>query len=79
MREKKNTIKGKIAVGFVLAFLAMILTGIISYNSYRELLNSLNDSTNPELKLKQLSEILADISEAEASMRQRAARSRHRS
>ena len=52
-----------------MALLAMLLTGIISYNSYKELLASVNQPSNPEMKLKELSQILADISEAEASMR----------
>ncbi len=69
MREKKNTIKGKIIGGFILALMAMLLTGIISYNSYKELLVSLDEPSNPEVKLKELSQTLADISEAEASMR----------
>ncbi len=67
--SEKNTIKGKIVAGFLLAIVAMLLTGIISYTSYKELLSSLNDTHHPEVKLKKLSEILADISEAEASMR----------
>ena len=68
MKEKKNTIKSKVIGGFLLVLLAMVLTGIISYNSYRELL-SVNQPQNPDQKLKKLSQILADISEAEANMR----------
>jgi len=68
MKEKRNTIKSKVIGGFLLVLLAMVLTGIISYNSYRELL-WVNQPQNPDQKLKELSQILADISEAEANMR----------
>ncbi len=67
--KTKITIKRKVILGFSLAVVAMILTGIISYNSYKELLSSLNETSNPEVKLTALSGLLADISEAEASMR----------
>lgn len=69
MHKKKNTIKIKVIGWFLLAALAVLLTGIISYNSYRELLSSLDNPSNQETKLKELGAILADITEAEANMR----------
>ena len=69
MHKKQNTIKIKVIGWFLLAALAVLLTGIISYNSYRELLSSLDNPSNQETKLKELGAILADITEAEAHMR----------
>ena len=69
MHKKQNTIKIKVIGWFLLAALAVLLTGIISYNSYRELLQSLENPSNQETKLKELGDILADITEAEANMR----------
>ena len=69
MQIKRNTIKIKVVGWFVLAALAVLLTGIISYNSYTELLRSLDSSENQEKKLTELGNALADITEAEAKMR----------
>ena len=52
-----------------MAGLAVLLTGIISYNSYRELLRSLENPSNQQTKLKELSDIMANITEEEAKMR----------
>ncbi len=69
MHQKQNTIKIKVVGWFLLAALAVLLTGIISYNSYRELLISLENPSNQQTKLIVLGDILADITEAEAKMR----------
>lgn len=69
MQKKQNTIKIKVIGWFILAALAVLLTGIISYTSYRELLRSLENPVTQEVKLKELGNILADITEAEAKMR----------
>ena len=69
MQVKKNTIKIKVIGWFILAALAVLLTGIISYNSYTELLGSLDNSESQEKKLTELGNTLADITEAEAKMR----------
>ncbi len=69
MLKKQNTIKIKVIGWFLLAALAVLLTGIISYNSYRELLRSLENPSNQQTKLKELGNIMANITEAEAKMR----------
>lgn len=69
MQKRHNTIKIKVIGWFLLAALAVLLTGIISYTSYRELLNSLDNDVTQETKLKALGDILANITEAEAKMR----------
>ncbi len=69
MNQKNNTIRVKVIGWFLLAALAVMLTGIISYNSYRDLLRSLEGTTLEETKLMALGEILVDITEAEAKMR----------
>jgi len=69
MHKKHNTIKVKVIGWSLLAGLAVLLTGIISYNSYRDLLRSLEGTSFEETKLVALGEILADITEAEAKMR----------
>lgn len=69
MQKKHNTIKVKVIGWFLLAALAVLLTGIISYNSYRDLLRSLENTSVQETKLKALGEILVDITHAEAKMR----------
>ncbi len=69
MLKKQNTIKIKVIGWFLLAALAVLLTGIISYNSYRELLRSLEYPSNQQTKLKELGDIMAYITEAEAKMR----------
>jgi len=69
MHQKQNTIKIKVVGWFLLAALAVLLTGIISYNSYRELLISLENPSNQQTKLIVLGDILADITKAEAKMR----------
>jgi signal transduction histidine kinase/CheY-like chemotaxis protein len=69
MSNNRNTIKTKVIGWFLLAALAVLLTGIISYNSYRELIRSLENPVSQEAKLKELGNILADITEAEAKMR----------
>ncbi len=69
MHKKQNTIKIKVIGWFLLAALAVLLTGIISYNSYHELLRSLENPSNQQTKLKELGDILANITKAEAKMR----------
>ena len=69
MQKKHNTIRIKVIGWFLLAALAVLLTGVISYNSYRQLLGSLDNASTQETKLKALGDILANITEAEANMR----------
>ena len=69
MSKKPNTIRTKVIGWFLLAALAVLLTGIISYNSYKELLRSLDSPVSQGAKLKDLGDILVDITEAEAKMR----------
>ncbi len=69
MQKRHNTIKVKVIGWSILAALAVLLTGVISYNSYRQLLSSLGQTSNQETKLMALGDILTDITEAEAKMR----------
>ncbi len=68
-KKHHNTIRIKVIGWFLLAALAVLLTGVISYNSYRQLLGSLDHTTAQETKLKTLGDILANITEAEAKIR----------
>jgi signal transduction histidine kinase/DNA-binding response OmpR family regulator len=68
-KHHHNTIRIKVIGWFLLAAMAVLLTGVISYNSYRQLLGSLNQNATQETKLKTLGDILANITKAEANMR----------
>ena len=62
-------LRTKVILGFAMVITAVILAGLISYNSYNHLLQSVNNPSSTKLKLKKLNQVLADLSEAETSMR----------
>lgn len=62
-------IKFKLILGYSLTVLAVIVAAFFSYASFTKLLDSVEELTDPNIKLTKLNKILTDISQAESSTR----------
>ncbi|MBL3656632.1 ATP-binding protein [Fulvivirga sediminis] len=61
--------KGKIILAFLLALVALTMIGFVGRNTLTQLINSIKKESEPNLKLSHLKEIIADLREAENSVR----------
>ncbi|MGI9543846.1 MAG: response regulator, partial [Cyclobacteriaceae bacterium] len=66
---KNANLRTKVILGFAMVITAVILAGLISYNSYKDLLQSVTSPSSAEYKLKKLNQVLVDVSEAETYIR----------
>lgn len=62
-------IRGKVVLGFTVTLLAVMAAGFITYDSSNRLLNSLSTLSKPDTALRQSSDILALLGEAESNIR----------
>lgn len=62
-------IRGKVVLGFAVTLLAVMAAGYITYDSSNRLLNSLSTLSKPDTALRQSSDILALLGEAESNIR----------
>src|SRR5690606_1394707 len=71
MSLKKNNpnIKIKLLVGISLTIIVLAVAGTITYFSFTQLFSSVETLARPDTKLISINHLLADISEAEASLR----------
>lgn len=70
MRKWKNAnLRTKVILGFAMVITAVVLAGLISYTSYKDLLASVTNPSSAEYKLKKLNQVLVDVSEAETNIR----------
>lgn len=71
MSLKKNNpnIKIKLLLGYSLTIIVLAVAGTITYFSFTQLFSSVETLARPDTKLITINHLLADISEAEASLR----------
>jgi signal transduction histidine kinase/DNA-binding NarL/FixJ family response regulator/CHASE3 domain sensor protein len=62
-------IRTKVVLGFMVTLLAVVAVGFVMYNSSNKLLNSLTTLSKPDNELRQSSNILALLGEAESNIR----------
>ncbi|MFA8435984.1 MAG: ATP-binding protein [Marinifilaceae bacterium] len=65
----KTRIKLKVIVGYALIFIAIGVSGIIAYNSYNKLLDSVYSLSKPDDEILRMNRILTNLSEAENHIR----------
>lgn len=69
MKINIEHIKSKVIVGFTLALSVVVFAIYLTYNSFTQLLNSVNVLAEPNAKLAKLQHTLADIATAESAIR----------
>lgn len=69
MKINIEHIKSKVIVGFTLALSVVVFAIYLTYNSFTQLLNSVNVLAEPNAKLAKLQHTLADIATAESTIR----------
>ena len=71
MSSKRNNpnIKIKLLLGYSLTIIVLAVAGAVTYFSFTQLFNSVETLARPDTKLITINHMLADVSEAEASMR----------
>lgn len=57
----KYQVKGKVVIGFILAFFLVLGISAVTYFSIRNLLDTVQDLTRPNEKLQQLNGLMADV------------------
>ena len=67
---KSASIKTKIMVGFSLVICGVLFVGFIAYKSFNLLVNSIDQISQPDIKLTLLNKIVRDIAEAEVILRE---------
>ena len=72
---KSASIKTKIMVGFSLVICGVLFVGFIAYKSFNLLVNSIDQISQPDIKLTLLNRIVRDIAEAEVILRESTLRS----
>lgn len=69
MKINNEHIKSKVVIGFTLALSVVVFAIYLTYNSFTQLLNSVNVLAEPNAKLAKLQHTLADIATAESAIR----------
>jgi signal transduction histidine kinase/DNA-binding response OmpR family regulator/HPt (histidine-containing phosphotransfer) domain-containing protein len=69
MKINIEHIKSKVIIGFTLALSVVVFAVYLTYNSFTQLLNSVNVLAAPNAKLAKLQHTLADIATAESTIR----------
>jgi len=57
----KYQVRGKVVIGFILAFILVLGVSSVTYFSIRNLLDTVQELTEPNLKLQQLNGLMADV------------------
>jgi len=65
----RTGIRAKVLLGFMVTLLAVVAAGFITYDSSNKLLNSLITLSKPDSELRQTSDVLALLGEAESNIR----------
>src|SRR5690606_17742362 len=68
-KKFKTSIKAKILLGFGSAIVILLTSGIISYQSFNDLMRSLDFLSRPDAKLVKLNDVLSDLSLSESHIR----------
>ncbi|WP_299990187.1 ATP-binding protein [uncultured Pontibacter sp.] len=69
MKINNGNIKSKVVIGFTLALSVVVFAIYLTYNSFTQLLSSVNVLAEPNAKLAKLQHTLADIATAESAIR----------
>jgi signal transduction histidine kinase/DNA-binding response OmpR family regulator len=69
MKINNENIKSKVVIGFTLALSVVVFAIYLTYNSFTQLLTSVNVLAEPNAKLAKLQHTLADIATAESAIR----------